>query len=275
MGTINVGPFAVSLGPIYIIAAMFFSLAVGNRAARSRKVDIESTLWKLLIATVLGARIVFIALYFDMYKTAPWSVLDIRDGGFSTSGGMVVLIALGAWFAWRRKEARKPLVLAVSTGMGIWFMGMAAMMASDTGQEGLPRVELARLDGGVLRLHSLTGKPVVVNLWATWCPPCRREMPVLRDAQAHYQDVVFIFANQGESADAVRHYLTTEQLSLDNVLLDSSLEVGSQTGSMALPTTLFFNEKGILVGRRTGELSAATLAQRIESLRVPGHPQSR
>lgn len=65
---------------------------------------------------------------------------------------------------------------------------------------------------------------------------------------------------------------THKQLSLDNVLLDSGLQVGNQIGSMALPTTLFFNEKGMLVGRRTGELSAATLAQRLDSLRMSGHP---
>ncbi|WP_292932590.1 TlpA disulfide reductase family protein [Noviherbaspirillum sp.] len=272
MGTINVGPFAISLGLIYLTAAMLFSLAVGKWATRSRNVDVEPTLWTLLVVAVLGARIAFVARYFDMYKTSPWSVVDIRDGGFSAPAGMLVLIALAAWLAWRRREVRMPLALAVSTGMVIWLMGLAAMMANESGREELPQVELARLDGGALRLRSLVGKPVVVNLWATWCPPCRREMPVLRDAQAQYRDIVFVFADQGESADAVRRYLQTEKLSLDNVLLDSSLEVGRQTDSMALPTTLFFNEKGVLVGRRTGELSAATLAQRIGSLRMPGHP---
>jgi thiol-disulfide isomerase/thioredoxin len=131
---------------------------------------------------------------------------------------------------------------------------------------------LARLDGGTVQLHSFVGKPMVVNLWASWRPPCRHEMPVLRDAQAQYRDIVFIFANQGENADAVRQYLKTEQLALDNVLLDFKLQVGRQTASMGLPTTLFFNEQGILVERRIGELSAATLAQRIESLRKPSRP---
>lgn len=272
MGTINLGPVAISLWLILLTAAMFSSLAVGRWTARSWKVDIEPILWTLLIAAVVGARIVFVARYFDGYKLAPWSIVDIRDGGFSKTAGILLLIALGAWFAWRRKTVRKPLVLAVSTGIVIWYLGMAAMTGRETGQVRLPQVELARLDGGTVPLQSLTGKPLVVNLWASWCPPCRREMPVLRDAQAHYPDITFVFANQGEAPDAVRQYLHTEGLSLSNVLLDFKLQVGRQTGSMALPTTLFFNEQGILVERRIGELSAATLAQRMESLRKPGHP---
>lgn len=272
MGTINLGPFAISLWLVLLTIAMFSSLAVGRWTALAWKVDIEPILWTLLIAAVIGARIVFVARYFDGYKVAPWGIVDIRDGGFSKSAGIVLLIAFATWFAWRRKEARKPLILAVSTGIVIWYLGMAALTGRDTGQVRLPQVELARLDGGTFQLQSLAGKPVVVNLWASWCPPCRHEMPVLRDAQAQYRDIVFIFANQGENADAVRQYLQSEQLSLDNVLLDFKLEVGRQTASMALPTTLFFNEQGILVERRIGELSAATLAQRIESLRMPGRP---
>ncbi|TCS38023.1 thiol-disulfide isomerase/thioredoxin [Paucimonas lemoignei] len=272
MGTINLGPFAISLWLILLTIAMFSSLAVGRLTARSWKVDIEPILWTLLIAAVIGARIVFVARYFDGYKAAPWSIMDIRDGGFSKSAGMMLLIALGAWFAWRRKEARKPLVLAVGTGIVVWYLGMTALIGRDTGQVKLPQVELVHLDGGTFQLQSLAGKPMVVNLWASWCPPCRHEMPVLRDGQAQYRDIVFVFVNQGEAADVVQQYLKAAQLSLDNVLLDSKLQVGRQTASMALPTTLFFNEQGILVERRVGELSAATLAQRIESLRKPGRP---
>src|SRR5690606_40886240 len=60
---------------------------------------------------------------------------------------------------------------------------------------------LTKLEGGEVRLPTFIGQPTVVNLWATWCPPCRREMPVLRDAQQRYPDIAFIFANQGESAE--------------------------------------------------------------------------
>src|SRR3546814_7473677 len=66
----------------------------------------------------------------------------------------------------------------------------------------------------------MTGEPMVVNLWATWCPPCRREMPVLAKAQEERGDVTFVFVNQGESESEIRDYLRESHLQLSNVLLD-------------------------------------------------------
>jgi thiol-disulfide isomerase/thioredoxin len=115
----------------------------------------------------------------------------------------------------------------------------------------------------------MSGKPLVLNLWASWCPPCRREMPVLAKAQAEHSDVTFVFANQGEGADAVKTYLAAQHLSLHNVVLDGTTVLACRTGSAGLPTTLFFNARGELVDRRMGELSPATLAQGLASLREP------
>jgi len=108
----------------------------------------------------------------------------------------------------------------------------------------------------------------VVNLWASWCPPCRKEMPVLRDAQARHKDVVFVFVDQGEDDNTARSYLAGQQLALRNVVLDPQRQLASQVDSQVLPTTLFFDEEGMLVNRRIGELSTVTLAQRMESLRA-------
>ena len=159
-----------------------------------------------------------------------------------------------------------PLALSLLAGAFVWG-GISAVVLLNDKARSMPQVVLTTLEGRSVPLESLKGQPMVVNLWATWCPPCRREMPVLRDAQVRDQDVVFVFANQGESADKVRKYLDSEGLSLGNVLLDPTGELARQIGSRAMPTTLFFDGKGRLADTRIGELSAATLAQRIESLR--------
>lgn len=265
---INIGPFAFPVGVLLLLGAVLASLAAAKWMGRLR--DVEPMLWTALGAGVLGARTAFVVTSFDAYKSMPWSILDIRDGGFNAPAGILAAIAIAAWFILRSRERRKPLVSAALAGITVWVVGAAAAMMLDTEAMEMPQVTLAGLNGSPVQLKALAGKPMVVNLWATWCPPCRREMPVLRDAQAQFKDVVFVFANQGESAEAVRGYLDAEHLALDNVLLDPRLQLGSRTGSRALPTTLFINEKGIVVDRRIGELSAATLAQRIASLRSPG-----
>ena len=132
---------------------------------------------------------------------------------------------------------------------------------------GIPAVGLTNLRGEAMQLQAFGGKPLVVNLWASWCPPCRREMPLLRDAQLRHADVNFVFVNQMESAAAVRRYLDAARIDLDNVLLDQHSALSSAIGSQALPATLFFDARGRLVERRLGELSAASLAQRLAELR--------
>ena len=86
-------------------------------------------------------------------------------------------------------------------------------------------------------------------------------------AQLQHPEIHFAFANQGEAAETIRNYLSRQEFNLENVLLDSGRQLGAILGSGALPTTLFFDAQGVLVEQRMGELSAATLAQRLESLR--------
>lgn len=192
-------------------------------------------------------------------------MLDIRDGGFSTLGGVLAVAAGTAWYAWREQQGRRSLLLAGLAGGFAWAIATVTLTAL-TAPVQMPQANLVRLDGSPVQLSSLAGKPMVVNLWATWCPPCIREMPIFQDAQKNNPNVVFVFANQGESADAIQKFLNRQGLRLDNVLLDTRLELASQTGSNGLPTTLFFDAEGALLDRRMGELSSATLQQRIEGM---------
>jgi thiol-disulfide isomerase/thioredoxin len=136
----------------------------------------------------------------------------------------------------------------------------------------LPTVLLTTLAGEPVDLAGLAaGQPLVVNLWASWCPPCRREMPVLAAAQQQETGVRFVFANQGEGAATAQRYLSASQLALANVVLDPGTALGKAVGSTALPTTLFYDAKGRLVDTHLGELSAASLASKLKQLRTPTH----
>ena len=266
MDAVNIGPLSFSIPLLATFGAVTASIYTGRRLGRASGVDAELTLWFVILFAFLVARAVFVASYAELYLVAPLGIVDIRDGGFSAPAGIVSMLTAGAWFAWRRAAIRKPLLGAVAAGGLVLLLGAAIRLAPSGEPAPIPSLALRGIDGRPVQLASLAGKPVVIKLWASWCPPCRREMPVLRQAQLHYPEITFVFANQGETAETVRKYMSTEVIALENVLLDSGSQLGSLTSSGALPTTLFYDAKGTLVERRLGELSAATLAARLKSL---------
>lgn len=91
-------------------------------------------------------------------------------------------------------------------------------------------------------------------------------MPVLRDAQTHYPDMTFVFANQGETAEAVQEYLASVHITVDNVVLDSRRDIAHLAGAAVVPTTLFFDRRGALRAMHQGTLSSDKLASVLNSL---------
>jgi len=266
MTDIALGPILLPLQMLLLFATAVATLATSARLAKGHRVDVERSLWLVVGWIFLAARAGFVFRYRGLYLAEPLRILDVRDGGFMPAAALAAALVAAAWVAWRRPGNRIPLLAALAAGVLVWGAGSAALKQWSPRMR-LPAGDLARLEGGRMRLTSTQGKPVVVNLWASWCPPCRMEMPALAEAQAKHPDVEFVFANQGEAGDAVEGFLSGEKLVLRNVLLDSTGVLSQQSNSRGLPTTLFFNANGELVDRRAGELSPATLEQRLEMLR--------
>ena len=262
-----VGPLVLPYALLLVFAAVASSLYVGNRSGRKAGIEVETILWKTLLVGLIVARLAFVWEFRSAYFTSPLDILDIRDGGWTATAGFV-----GAWlFALsqqgRLRALRRPLQAALITGSAIWLLGTIALsMRPDTGQE-LPALGFPSLEGPTVRLAEFKGKPTVLNLWATWCPPCVREMPVLHQAQVGHPGVNFVFVNQGESAAKVGAWLQARKLPVRNVLMDGNGQTGAAFKQRALPMTLFFDAKGRLVSTRIGELSSATLTERLEALR--------
>lgn len=266
---VNLGPFAIQVSHLLLLASLLVAAIVGHVLGRPHRIGIGNVLIDMLLAGMLIARIVFVAIWFDQYRDAPWSVFDIRDGGFTPVAGVVVAMGVAIWRGSKRPELRRPLSLGLIAGALAWAMSGAPGMLGVSGQTTLPTLELRTLAGRISNLASISnGKPMVVNLWATWCPPCRREMPVLAEAQQRETEVTFVFANQGEDDAKVQNYLNNSQLKLDNVLLDSRSELGHAIGSTALPISLFYDASGHLVDTHTGALSTATLAAKLASFHL-------
>lgn len=260
--TLSIGPLTLPYPLLLVLLAVFLGSFAGKRTGRGAGVDVEPLLFRILLAGAVAARLAFVVQFHDAYLKAPLDILDIRDGGWTPLAGFAAAGAYALAVGLRRGVLRRPLAAAIGTTAAIWFLGSVALGALDNAGR-LPALRMPALGGEPVTLTDFRGKPTVINLWATWCPPCRREMPVLQQAQAERPDVNFVFLNQGESAEKVRSFLAAQNLPLRNVLLDARGEAGVQLGHRALPTTLFFDGQGRLTDTRVGELSRATLAQRL------------
>ncbi len=263
MLSISAGPFVTTPHRLFFVLALAAALLVGWLHGRRERIAVQPVLTQMVLYGLLSARIAFVGIYFGEYRHQPWRMLDIRDGGFFYEVGTLAAVAIGLYHLWRSPRIRTTLALAVASGFLVWGASLGLINAIRVSQPAVDALALTTLDGRQQTLSALRGKPVVVNLWATWCPPCRREMPVLAEAQQREQDIEFVFVNQGESTTTVSKYLYREGLQLENVFLDTKTEWSNTLGADAMPTTLFFDADGILVGSHTGELSAASLKEAI------------
>jgi thiol-disulfide isomerase/thioredoxin len=172
--------------------------------------------------------------------------------------------------------SRGPILAALLAGTLTWTVSTVILRLSEgPSLSSLNELPFFTLQDEPVKLSSLAiGKPSVVNLWATWCPPCRSEMPVLAAAQLNFPGVNFVFANQGEYGPTVQRYLAATELNLANVLLDPGKKLGQQLGSMALPTTVFLDASGRLVDTQIGALTSESLAGKLAKLQVPSAPRN-
>ncbi|MFC0133138.1 thiol:disulfide interchange protein [Massilia eurypsychrophila] len=269
MNTFNIGPVSILGAHLMLLLSLVPAAAVGMVAGRRANVKVVPVLADMLLAGFAAGRLVFVVIWFEQYSKAPLTMLDIRDGGFHVPAAVGAALAFGTWRAVRQRALLQPLIGSVLAGALAWFMSGGPAMTQVQSGKSVPDVTLAALDGRAVRLPELVrGKPAVVNLWASWCPPCIREMPVLAAAQRRDVGVHYVFANQGESADKVQAFLRARGLQMENVLTDRLSATSRAVGSAGMPTTLFFDGRGQLVDAHLGPLSEASLAEKLAKIRI-------
>lgn len=272
MLSVAIGPLALPVAPLILLLSVWAAASVaGRQVAKEDRPKAENTLWVALLLGLLAARIGYVLPYFAIYLATPWALFDLRDGGWLAVAG---LAGGGAWLIWRARQwpaARKALALAALTGVTLWGGASAAVWWADGGasRPQAPAVMLTDAATGQVRSlpEVIRGRPAVVNLWASWCAPCRIEMPDLAAAQQREPGIHFIFVNQGETVQAAQTYLQRSGLELQNVWIDASSSLGPAVGSQGLPTTLFFDASGRQVDAHFGVINRAALQARVQSLR--------
>jgi thiol-disulfide isomerase/thioredoxin len=112
------------------------------------------------------------------------------------------------------------------------------------------------MDKESVKLSGLKGKVVFLNFWATWCGPCRGEMPSMESLYQKFKDKGLEIAavNAGENSKDVGAFMKTNKLSFP-AALDSSGDINARYGVRAIPTTVIIDRKGMIIARITGSLN--------------------
>lgn len=264
MDAFQIGPFAIPWARFQVFLALLAMVLLAE--AWARKVDRRLGPWayNAILLGFVGARLGFVLENASVFARDPLSALYIWQGGFSPVWG---ILAAGGYtlMALPKNLWRYALFSALAAGL---VFGVFLVQRKGGGEEvRLPSVTLATLGGTPVSLQDFRGKPLVLNLWATWCPPCRRELPMMVRLSQENPEVRFAFVSQGEGPAVVRSFLEEQKLAPEWVLLDPETQLSQALKTQGLPTTFFFDREGRLVARHMGELSEALLLGYLRVLR--------
>lgn len=272
--TLDIGPLSLPWSLLLLLLAWIIGSTLHERMAQRAGLGAGVRhSWLLMACALLAARAGYVLYFMNEYAGAPWAILDMRDGGWAPWWGVAAAVTYVIFLWAARSPWRKTVSSGAVTALVLWISGNAWLHPAlpdidelPAQAQALPSWQIRTLDGAAMELQALKGRPTVVNFWATWCPPCRREMPVLLQASQQTPQVRFLWINQGEAPEKAARYATQQGLPLASVLLDADSGLSHLLGLKALPTTLFYDAQGRLQAVRAGELSAATLAQHLAQI---------
>ena len=173
-----------------------------------------------------------------------------------------------------QRPAWKRWVSGVSLGLlaaVVFFMLLVPRTeAESVPQVGTPAPDfvLETLEGdGVVRLSDLAGQPVVINFWATWCPPCRKEMPDFQQVYDEYRQMglQFYAVNVGESHVAVRDFAERLGVNLP-ILIDADESAQRAYHILPIPATFFIDRNGIVRGVYQYQMSLPQIEAEVQRL---------
>lgn len=156
------------------------------------------------------------------------------------------------------------LLAAALVAVGVWWAVNRPPDEPVVGRPA-PAFELAGLEGGSVSLAQFRGRPVVVNFWATWCEPCKQEMPALQAEAGRNPNLAIVGIDTLESAVKVRPFVAELALTFP-ILLDREGAVAERYRVAGMPTTFFVDRSGTLRGLYRGALTDRALRQNLDAI---------
>ncbi len=144
-----------------------------------------------------------------------------------------------------------------------------------------PNFILQDSTGEPVTLNEFAGKPLLLNFWATWCPPCQEELPLFQSVTEETSELQILLINAGEGREAVVQYLEANALSLRSAVnptsehpadVEDTLEVAKRYRVRGMPTSFFISADGVLGSLYVGEIPEAVLAERLARIGVTWQP---
>lgn len=259
MDAIALGPLLLSLPRLYAFGAALVLLLASLVLLGLPKGTHARWFNVLLIAWLVGARLGHVLTHPDAYAAAPLDAFKFWQPGYH---GIWGLLAALIWTAWALRDRLVKMLGGMALLVGSSALWLALVTISPLGDDialrELPDLTLENLDGEPVNLSELQDERIVLNLWATWCPPCLREMPLLVEADQR-DGVTVVIANQGEDLLQAARYLDEQGFELSHSLLDPHQELTVLSKTPGLPTTLLFGADGRVLEQHIGELTRAQL----------------
>lgn len=157
------------------------------------------------------------------------------------------------------------LILGVSALLVLVGVLWLSLTRPSVPQGFAPDFSAQTLTGETVKLSDYRGKPVMLNFWATWCPPCRAEMPAIQEAYEQYQAQGFtvLAINNAEPASLVAPF--AEQLGLAFPIVMDGGTLQRMFGIQSYPTSVFIRPDGAISATHNGGLSASQLERYIQA----------
>ena len=155
------------------------------------------------------------------------------------------------------RRALLPVLLLCAARAGLWAQGGAIRAGSVA-----PDFSVKMTDGASRSLSSLRGKPVLLHFWATWCPPCVRELPMIAEAAEIYAGQLEVLAvSSGETLGTVSAYLARQGGALASLVsgYDDTAEISFLYNVSAIPMSVFIDGQGVITSVHVGAFTAGAL----------------